>query len=261
MNSNYGWGLPVAASTYAGKIDGALNLLHGVMIAIFVLWAIYMAYCLFAYRQAKHPVATYSKEHSKLALLPDWIILAFEVWLIFIVGIPIWAHIREELPKPENSVVVNMTAEQFAWTFHYPGPDGKFGKQAVALVNSDNPLGLDSNDEAGKDDLVSVNELHIPLGKPVLLTMSSKDVIHSFFVPEFRTKQDVVPGMRIPIWFEPTLEGRFEIGCAQLCGTGHYKMRGDVFVKSPQEYDAWLAQKAREKLAAAPAPASTEVWE
>lgn len=261
MSSNYGWGLPVAASTYASKIDGSLHILHGAMILIFVLWAIYMAYCLVAYRASKHPVAVYTKEHSKWALLPDWIILAFEIWLIFIVGIPIWAHIREELPKPENATVVNLTAEQFAWTFHYPGPDGKFGKQVGKLVNADNPLGIDPDDEAGKDDLVSVNELHVPMGKPVLLSMSSKDVIHSFFVPEFRTKQDIVPGMRIPLWFEPTMTGQFEIGCAQLCGTGHYRMRGDVFVTSPEDFDAWLQKKAQEKSAVTPAAAApTEVW-
>ncbi len=238
--SNYGWGLPVAASTYANKIDGALNLLHVVMIVIFVLWAIYMTYCLVRYRKGRAPVATYSKEHSKWALLPDWIILAFEIWLIFIIGIPIWAHIREDLPKPENATVVNLIAEQFSWTFHYPGPDGKFGKQDLTLINADNPAGLDPADPDGADDFISVDALHVPLGKPVRLEMSSKDVIHSFFVPEFRTKQDVVPGMRIPIWFEPTMTGQFEIGCAQLCGTGHYKMRGDVFVMTQADYDAWV---------------------
>ncbi len=245
--SNYGWGLPVAASSYAGKIDGALNILHAAMIVIFVLWAIYMAYCLVVYRKAKTPTAAYTKEHSKWALLPDWIILAFEIWLIFIVGIPIWAHIREDLPKPETATVVNLIAEQFSWTFHYPGPDGKFGKQDLTLINSDNPAGLVADDPDGKDDFISVNELHAPIGKPIRLEMSSKDVIHSFFVPEFRSKQDVVPGMRIPMWFEPTLTGRFEIGCAQLCGTGHFKMRGDVFVTTPEEYDAWVQKQLAAK--------------
>ncbi|MBI4051447.1 MAG: hypothetical protein HY400_02965, partial [Elusimicrobia bacterium] len=97
------------------------------------------------------------------------------------------------------------------------------------------------------DDLVTVNELHIPLKKPTLVTMTSKDVIHSFFVPEFRIKQDVVPGMQAKIWFEPTQTGKFEIGCAQLCGLGHFRMRGDVFVHTPEEYQNWLKEALKQK--------------
>ncbi len=241
--SNYGWWLPVQASTYAAKIDQCLNLVHIAMAVIFGLWAIYMVYCLVRYRQKSNPVADYAHKATLSSYTPDVVILIFEIWLIFVVGLPIWAHVREEMPKPENATVVDVVAEQYSWTFHYPGPDGKFGKTDSALINASNALGLDPNDPDGKDDVISVNELYIPIGKPVLVNLTSKDVIHSFFVPEFRSKQDVVPGMRIPFWVEPTMTGQFEIGCAQLCGAGHYRMRADVFVQTQADFDAWISSR------------------
>lgn len=247
MRSYYGWGLPVQASTYAAKIDQCLLILHGVMIAIFVLWGIYMVFCLIRYRKRDGVKAQYTHHAPLASYIPDIAILAFDLWLIFIVGVPIWAHIREDLPKPENAVVVNLVAEQFSWNIHYPGRDGKFGRREISLISAANPLGLDENDPDGKDDVTSINELHVPLGKPVLVNLSSKDVIHSFFVPVFRSKQDAVPGMNIPIWFEPTAMGKFEIGCAQLCGLGHYRMRGDVLVETPDEFSAWMAEKLKDK--------------
>ncbi len=243
--SNYGWGLPIQASTYASKIDSSLAILHGVMILIFAVWAIYMAYCLIRYRKKDGAAGYYSHKTPLSSLIPDGVILIFEIWLIFVVGVPIFAHIKEDLPKPDNAVQVNCIAEQFTWIFHYPGPDGKFGKLNSKLVHADNPLGLDENDADAKDDIASINELHLPFGKPVLMNLSSLDVVHSFFVPEFRMKQDVVPGMLIPVWFEPNMEGQFEIGCAQLCGTGHYRMRGDVIVQSVEKHDEWLLSNVK----------------
>ncbi|MBI2915618.1 MAG: hypothetical protein HYY63_03580 [Elusimicrobia bacterium] len=244
-SGHYGWGLPAAASSYAHRIDGSLNLLHGVMLLIFFLWGIYLVWCLIRYRRKEGVAAVYSHDTPFSSYIPDVVMLLFEVWLIFMIGIPIWAHIREDLPKPGKSIQVRLVAEQFSWLFHYPGPDGKFGKANSALMHSNNPLGLDENDPDSKDDILSVNELYLPLGQPVLLEMSSKDVVHSFFVPEFRTKQDIVPGMKIPMWFEPTATGKFEIGCAQLCGTGHYRMRGDVIVQSPQEFEEWIQKQTK----------------
>lgn len=245
--SNYHWGLPIQASTYAAKIDGALYLMHGIMLLIFVLWGIFMIYCLIRYRKRDGVRAAYGRQHLAASYIPDALILAFDIWLIFVVGIPIWAHIREDLPKPESATVVNIVAEQFSWNIHYPGADGKFGRRDIALISATNPLGLDEKDPAAKDDITMINELYIPLGKPVLINLTSKDVIHSFFVPEFRTKQDALPGMNFPIWFEPTLAGTFEIGCAQLCGLGHYRMKGTVIVKTAEEFDAWMKQKLKEK--------------
>jgi cytochrome c oxidase subunit II len=258
---NYTFGLPVAASSFAERLDSSLNILHVGMAAIFVLWGIFFTYCLVKFRARPGRAAEYHGWKSELgSWMPDAAVLAFEIWLIFIFGLPLWSHVKEEFPAAESSHVVEMVAEQFAWGFHYAGPDGQFARKDPKQVTMSNPLGLDETDPAGKDDYITYNELHVPLGKPTLLYMTSKDVIHSFFVPEFRVKQDVVPGMRSPLWFEPIKAGRFEIGCAQLCGTGHYAMRGEVAVYSPEEYDAWAARMSGAKQAAAAAAEPAEDW-
>ncbi|MBI4063588.1 MAG: cytochrome c oxidase subunit II [Elusimicrobia bacterium] len=241
--SNYGWGLPTAASTFAKEIDFGIYLIHAAMFAIFILWGIFFVYLLIRYR-ARPGVAAKHEEHGILAsLIPDFIVLAFELCLIFLYAIPSWSRIKVETPGAQDSLTVEVTAEQFAWDIHYPGPDGKFGRRDPALVHASNVLGLDPNDPSALDDIVTVNEMHIPLGRPTLMGLTSKDVIHSFFVPDFRIKQDAVPGMRIPVWFEPTKTGKFEIGCAQLCGFGHALMRGDVFVHAPKEFENWLVDQ------------------
>ncbi|MBI4057470.1 MAG: hypothetical protein HY399_08005, partial [Elusimicrobia bacterium] len=245
--SNYGWGLPVQASTFAPSIDWALQLMHAVMILLFVLWGIFLIFCLIRYRQRAGVRAVYAHKGTLSSFIPDGLILAFEIWLIFFVGVPIWSHVREKLPKEEEANMVEVVAEQFTWNIHYPGSDGKFGPREIKLIDSGNPIGLDLENTLAKDDLVTINELHIPLGKPTLVYLSSKDVIHSFFIPEFRIKQDVTPGLRIPIWFEPTKTGKFEIGCAQLCGLGHFRMRGDVYVHTPEEYESWLKEQLKAK--------------
>jgi cytochrome c oxidase subunit 2 len=161
---------------------------------------------------------------------------------------------------------VRVVAQQFAWNVHYPGPDGVFGKSDVTLVDeATNPLGLDPADPASKDDVTTVNQLHLPVGKPALIELSSKDVIHSFDLAEFRVKQDAVPGMSIPVWFVPTVttdamrqrkgnpEFNYEIACAQLCGLGHYRMRGYVTIDTPEAFQQWLVEQQPEPVGEEPA--------
>jgi cytochrome c oxidase subunit 2 len=228
------------------------------MILIFVLWFSFFVYCLVRFRRK---AASYQGwKHHVVSFVPDGLVLLFELWLIFVFGLPLWSQIKEDFPTESDSNVVEMTAQQFSWGFHTPGADGRFGKKDPSLVSVTNQLGLDPDDPADKDDLVHYNELHVPLGKPTILYMTAKDVIHSFFVPEFRVKQDIVPGLRTPLWFEPTRVGRYEIGCAQLCGVGHYVMRGDVVVDTPEDYEKWLASQAADKQASALAAVSLEDW-
>ncbi len=256
---NYRFGLPVAASTYAGRVDASLNVLHFGMAAIFLLWLSFFVYCLWRFQQKRVHRASYHGWKGHLSsFVPDAVVLIFEVWLIFVFGFPIWTHIKNDFPRAETSHVVGLSAEQFSWGFHYPGPDGKLGRREVNLINVSNPLGLDDADADAADDLVMYHELHVPLGKPTILTMTSKDVIHSFFVPEFRVKQDIVPGMRTPLWFEPTKTGRYEIGCSQLCGSGHYVMRGEVVVHTLEDYERWWADVSRAKAAAKPVVATSD---
>lgn len=218
------------------------------MIGIFVVWGIFLAYCLVRFRSKKNPTASYeaASKGGLISFLPDVMVLGFEIWLIFFLGLPLWAEIKENFPTEAESNVVELVAEQFSWGFQYAGVDGLFAKRDPQQISSGNTIGLDVNDPNGKDDYITINELHVPLGKPTLLYMTSKDVIHSFFVPEFRVKQDIVPGMRIPLWFEPIKLGRFEIGCAQLCGLGHYRMRGEVVVETPEEFEAWKQERVKE---------------
>lgn len=241
-------GLPPPVSSYAGGIDWLMRLLHVVMIGIFVVWGIYFIYCLIAYRARDGQRGTYHQSGEKASFIPDGLILAFEMWLILAFGIPIWASVKQETPPEDGSLVVNVIAQQFAWNFQYPGPDGKFGRRSASLVTASNPIGLDDTDPASKDDILTINNLNVPTGKPTILHMTSKDVIHDFQVVNFRNKQDVVPGLNTRLWFQPMTTGKFEIGCAQLCGLGHTTMVGNVWVQTPEEFAEWqkaqLADKA-----------------
>lgn len=239
-----GLGLPSAASTYAGSIDFGLKLIHAAMAAIFILWGIFFAYLLVRYRKKDGVAAVREDEHSHggelMSLLPDIFVMVFEIGLIVFYALPSWSRIKMTLPDSKDSIEVEIVAEQFAWNIRYPGPDGKFGRRSVDLIHFSNPLGVDHSDPAADDDIVVSNELHLPVGKPAILRLTSKDVIHDFFVPEFRIKQDIMPGMQIPIWVTPTQVGHYELACAQLCGFGHSLMRGDVYVDTPEDFQKWL---------------------
>lgn len=242
MNGNYHWGLPVAASTFAKDIDFGIYVIHAAMILIFVLWGIFFTYLLIRYRRRQGVPAETGHGSALKSLIPDFLVLVFEIGLIAFYALPVWSRIKMHTPDLAHVNQVQIMAEQFAWDVQYPGATGKFGRRDAQFVNSSNPIGLDPNDPAGQDNIVTINELHIPLGKPTLVTLTSKDVVHSFFIPEFRIKQDAVPGMAIPVWFEPTMTGKFELVCAQLCGLAHDTMRADVFVHTPEDYEAWLKQ-------------------
>jgi cytochrome c oxidase subunit 2 len=186
---------------------------------------------------------------------------------ILLVGfaIPLWAARVDQIPPEREALVVQVTAEQFAWNVHYPGPDGKFGRTELTLIDAqENPLGLDRADPAAKDDVTMLNQLYLPANKPIIVRLRSKDMIHSFGVPELRVKQDAIPGLTIPMWFVATVtteemrartgkpEFQYEIACAQLCGLGHYRMRGFVIVQTPEEFEKWLAEKIKEQSAPNP---------
>ena len=148
--------------------------------------------------------------------------------------------------------MVHVVGQQFAWNVRYAGKDGVFGRQDARWVTANNVFGVDPSDEQGKDDVQTLNDIHVPLVKqesgefkPVIIYVSSKDVIHSFKILAMRVEQDATPGLRIPLWFRPTQEGRFQILCAQLCGNGHYSMSGGFLtVESQPAYDKWLASKS-----------------
>jgi cytochrome c oxidase subunit 2 len=238
-------GLPVAASEHAGEIDHMLSLVHWLMLLMFVGWGLFFIYVLFRFRKGANPRADYVGAKGKLSKGIEIAIVVAEVVLLVGYAIPAWARRVKEFPSENEATVVRVVGEQFAWNIQYPGPDGKFGRTDINLVSSDNPMGLDRTDPNAKDDLTTINQLTLPVNRPVLVHLSSKDVIHSFGLFEMRVKQDAIPGLDIPVWFIPNRIGDYEITCSQLCGLGHYRMRGFLNIKSDVDYQAFLAEEAK----------------
>jgi cytochrome c oxidase subunit 2 len=238
-------GMPPQAATHAADIDNMIAIIHWLMLVMFVGWGGYFVYVLFRFRKGANPVASYSGAKGKFAKFTEYAVIAIEAILLVGYAIPAWALRVAAFPPENEAVVVRVVSEQFAWNVHYPGADGKFGRRDIKLVAAENPLGLDKTDPDGKDDITTINQLNLPVDKPILVHLSSKDVIHSFGLIEMRVKQDAIPGMDIPVWFIPNKVGEFEIACSQLCGLGHYRMRGFVSVKTQADYDAWLATEAK----------------
>jgi len=242
--------MPIQASTHAAEIDQMTVLVHWLMLVMFVGWGLFFIFVLFRFRKGAHPVASYTGAKGKISKGTEVAVALIEVVLLIFYAIPAWAKRVKAFPSESEAVVVRVVAEQFAWNIHYPGPDGRFGRTAINLISADNPLGLDRADAAAKDDITTINQLNLPIDRPVLVHLSSKDVIHSFGLIEMRVKQDAVPGMSMPVWFIPSRLGEYEISCSQLCGLGHFRMRGFITVQNQADYDKWFADQQRELTAA-----------
>ena len=240
-------GLPVQASAHAAELDNMTVLVHWLMFVLFVGWGIFFVYVLFRYRSGANPKAHYEGAKGKISKGLEVAVVIVEMILLLFYAIPAWAKRVRDLPPENQATVVRVTGEQFAWNVQYPGPDGKFGRTKPELVAADNPIGLDKTDPDGKDDITTINQLNLPVDKPVLVHLSSKDVIHSFGLYEMRVKQDAIPGMNIPVWFTPTRVGEYEITCSQLCGLGHFRMRGFLNIQSQADFDKWMADQIKEK--------------
>lgn len=234
------WWFPPVATVHGADVDRLFTVTLAVTGMVFILVHLLLALFVWRYPARGNEKATYFPENRTLELTYTLVPAAVLITLISM-GAVVWARVHS--PAPPGAVLMEVRGEQFGWLFRYPGPDGLFGRVDPKLINvRDNPMGLDSTDPAGTDDIVT-RELHMVVNRPVRIQLRSKDVIHSFFVPAFRMKQDAVPGMTIQIWFQPTRDGEFEIACAELCGVGHYIMRGKIVVESQQAFDAWLAQQ------------------
>jgi cytochrome c oxidase subunit 2 len=262
--------VPEAASAHAADIDFLNDLVHWLMLVLFVGWGSFFAYTLVRFRRSRNPQASYGGVKSHASSYLEIGVAVVEGILLLGFSIPLWADRLDEPPSTENAVRARVVGEQFAWNVHYPGADGEYGRTDVKLIDLQaNPLGLDREDPAAKDDVVTLNQLHLPVDRPAMIELSSKDVIHSFNLPHMRVKQDTVPGLRIPVWFVPTVttdemrqrlgdpEFTYEIACAQLCGLGHYRMRGFLTVHTQEGFDAWMAEQAA---AAAETAEGGEFW-
>jgi cytochrome c oxidase subunit 2 len=239
-------GMPIQASQHAQEIDQMTILVHWLMLVLFVGWGAFFLVVLVRFRKGANPKASYVGAKGKFAKSTEVLVAIVEIVLLVGYAIPAWATRVRAFPSENEAVVVRIVGEQFSWNIHYPGPDGKFGRTDLAKVTADNPLGLDRTDPAAKDDITTSNQLHLPIDRPVLVHLSSKDVIHSFGLIEMRVKQDAVPGMTMPVWFVPNRLGEYEISCSQLCGLGHYRMRGYITVESDANFRKWLDDQQKE---------------
>lgn len=237
-------GLPIQASEHAHEIDDMIVLIHYLMAVLFVGWGAFYVYTLVRFRASANPKADYRGVTSHTSSYLEIGVAVIEAILLVGFAIPAWAHRVNDIPPEGESTVVNVIGKQFEWISHYPGADGRFGRRDISLITPTNNIGLDRSDPSGADDIVSINQLNVPINKPVLVYLSSQDVIHSFGIAEMRVKQDAVPGLQIPVWWVPTELGQYEVNCSQLCGLGHYRMRGFITVMSDEDYEAWLAEEA-----------------
>ena len=215
------WWFTDIASNW-GNIDTTVLITFWVCGVVFVAVGLFMAYSTWKFRHREEARADYEPENSRL----EWmltIVTSIGVVLMLAPGLIVW---EEYVNVPDDAQEFEVLAKQWTWAFRFPGQDGKFGTVHVRNINADNPFGMNPDDPNGADDiLVNRNEVHLPLHQPFKALLRSNDVLHDFWVPEFRAKMDSVPGMITYFWFEPTRVGTYEILCAELCGRGHYTMR------------------------------------
>ncbi len=236
------WWFPAPITAFGREIDQQFDRTLIITGIVFVLSQLGLGWVVWRYRD-RGQQARYSEGNHVLEAL--WTVAT----LVLFVGLGIyaersWAEVHFRAASP-GALQIEVTGQQFAWNFRYPGPDGKFGRLDPNLVSAStgNPLGLVPDDPAGKDDVV-VPVMAVPVNREVELLIRSQDVTHSFFVRELRLKQDAVPGMLIRIHFTPTQVGQYEIACAELCGLGHYRMRSFLTVMSDADYEKWLREQA-----------------
>ena len=237
-------GLPAQASAHAAEIDQMIALLHWLMAILFVGWGIFFIYTLIRFRQSKNPKADYVGVTSHTSTHLEIAVVVIEAVLLIGFAIPAWAVRVADFPAEEDATVVRVIGRQFEWHIVYAGADGRFGRRSNDLITPTNNIGLDRSDPDGADDIYTINQLNLPVDKPVLVYLSTLDVIHSFGLSSMRVKQDAIPGMEIPVWWVPTVTGEYEINCSQLCGLGHYRMRGFMNIQTEAEFQSWLDEEA-----------------
>jgi cytochrome c oxidase subunit 2 len=232
------WFTPIASNW--DYIDGTINITFWITGTVFSIVVLFMAYCLLRFRHQAGRQAAYEPENRKL----EWrlaIGTAIGVAAMLAPGLFVW---HQFVTVPDDATPVEVVGQQWQWSFRLPGEAGKLGSSDVGFISADNPLGLNPKDpDAQGNVLIQGDDLHLPVGKPVRILLRSIDVVHDFYVPEFRAKMDLMPGIVTRFWFTPTRTGTFEILCAGFCGVGHSQMRGNVVVDSESDYRAWLLKQ------------------
>jgi cytochrome c oxidase subunit 2 len=251
--------LPVLASEHGKSVDDLIVYVHALMAVLFVGWFGYFLYALVRFRQSKSPKADYVGVKGHMSNWLEGGVALVEAVLLIGFAVPLWAKVVSNQPSEKDSTVIHVLGRQFNWNGHYAGVDGKMGRQDPALSSGGDAFGVDrKNDPDAKDDVVVAVNFVVPVNKPVVLHVSSLDVIHSFAIRSMRICQDATPGLSVPAWFTPVKVGKYNISCAQLCGNSHYRMFGSLEVVTQAEYDKWLAEQSAKAKSSGTAPVSYE---
>lgn len=241
------WWTPIASNWR--YIDDTITITFWITGAVFAAVVLFIAYCVYRFRHQPGRRAEYEPENQRL----EWwltVITAIGITGMLVPGLFVWSQF---IQVPSAAAEIEVVGRQWQWSYRLPGEDGRLGSTNVRLVSVENPLGVNAKDPSGQDDvIIDGSDLHLPVGKPVKVLLRSIDVLHNFYIPQFRAKMDMVPGMVTYYWFTPTITGKYEILCAEHCGTGHSFMRGAVVVDTEEEYASWLKKQTR--FANAPAP-------
>ncbi|MBV9710179.1 MAG: cytochrome c oxidase subunit II [Ktedonobacteraceae bacterium] len=236
------WWMPEVATKSGKQIDQLIHFIYYLTGIVFVLTQVVYVYFLIKYRSRRGVRATYSHGNNRLELI--WTVIPAAIFIgLWGYSNHLWWNVIHAEP-PADSLEVAVTAYQFGFSFQYGGADGKLGRSNVNLIGNNNLFGNDPNDPLTRDNFQS-GILELPVDRPVRLRLNSKDVIHAFYVPQFRVYQDIIPGRTIDwVWFIPTQIGSYQLACNQLCGSGHYNMKAQIEVVSKQEFDKWYKEKS-----------------
>ena len=238
-------GMHDVASKHGHGGNHMLALIHWFMLILFVGWTAFLGIVLYRFRRKKNPKASYDGITSHFSTHIEVGVVIVEVVLLLGFAFPLWAKRADRSARPTGDEVVNLRAvgEQYRWSFHYAGADKMVGLTGYDRISGANPVGLVAEDPNSVDDFISINELVIPINRPVVIQVTSKDVIHGLAIVPMFTQQDAIPGSEIPLWFVPQKEGEWNIVCAQLCGAGHAQMVAWVKCVSDEEFEEWYASQ------------------
>ena len=223
-----------------GAMDDTINLTFWIGGGVFILVCLFMVYCTFKFSYKEGRKVEYKPEDNKLEKILT-VATTLGVAALLAPGLIVW---NEFINTPKNALNIEVMAWQWGWQYRLPGEDGKLGTAQVVKISDENPFGINLDDPNGKDDvLIQSDELHLKTNRPVQILLRSVDVLHNFYVPQFRAKMDAIPGIISYYWFEPNKLGEYEVLCAEYCGLGHYGMRAKVVVENEQNYENWLNEQ------------------
>lgn len=244
-------GIPENYSAHGGQVDHLIDVVHWFMAALFVGWSLFFLFCLFRFWHRRNPKASYEGVRNHISTHIEIGVVIVEAVLLLGFAFPLWADRVDSFDKVQkmDPIRVRVVGWQFGWTYHYAGADGKFGRTDPRLISGTNELGIDYNDPNAQDDFTSPI-LKLPVERPAVLNITSKDVIHNFSLVPMRIQQDAIPGKEIPMWFTPVRPLETFVVCGQLCGEGHGNMVGSMEVIAPKEFESWFKSQSDSSLKA-----------